>query len=201
VHPFYFLLGLVSWPFIRLLFRERIRGVENLPPGGFVLAPNHVSNLDPWPLGMPLWPRRQLHWMAKVELFKPVIGPIITWGGAFPVRRGEGDEGAIDTAVERVRAGDIVVIFPEGTRKEKGLIKRHQSRPRTGAARVALRSGAPLVPAAIGGTDRLLRLGPLKVAYGPPVELSDLGASDEREAAKEATDRLMAAIAKLQETL
>jgi 1-acyl-sn-glycerol-3-phosphate acyltransferase len=201
VHPFYFLLGLVSWPFIRLLFRERIRGVENLPPGGFVLAPNHVSNLDPWPLGMPLWPRRQLHWMAKVELFKPAIGRIITWGGAFPVRRGEGDEGAIDTAVERVRAGDIVVIFPEGTRKEKGLIKRHQSRPRTGAARVALRSGAPLVPAAIGGTDRLLRLGPLKVAYGPPVELSDLGASDEREAAKEATDRLMAAIAKLQETL
>jgi 1-acyl-sn-glycerol-3-phosphate acyltransferase len=201
VHPFYFLVGLVSWPFIRLLFRERIRGVENLPPGGFVLAPNHVSNLDPWPLGMPLWPRRQLHWMAKVELFKPAIGRIITWGGAFPVRRGEGDEGAIDTAVERVRAGDIVVIFPEGTRKEKGLIKRHQSRPRTGAARVALRSGAPLVPAAIGGTDRLLRLGPLKVAYGPPLELSDLGASDEREAAKEATDRLMAAIAKLQETL
>jgi 1-acyl-sn-glycerol-3-phosphate acyltransferase len=201
VHPFYFLLGLVSWPFIRLLFRERIRGADNLPPGGFVLAPNHVSNLDPWPLGMPLWPRRQLHWMAKVELFKPVLGRIITWGGAFPVRRGEGDEAAIETAVERVRAGDIVVIFPEGTRKEKGLVKRHQSRPRTGAARVALRAGAPLVPAAIGGTDRLLRLGPLRVAYGPPVELSDLEGGDEREAAREATDRLMAAIAKLQETL
>jgi hypothetical protein len=57
------------------------------------------------------------------------------------------------------------------------------------------------VPAAIGGTDRLLRLGPLKVAYGPPVELSDLEGTEEREAAKEATDRLMAAIAKLQETL
>jgi 1-acyl-sn-glycerol-3-phosphate acyltransferase len=201
VHPFYFLAGLVSWPFIRLLLRERVRGMDNLPPGGFVLAPNHVSNLDPWPLGMPLWPRRQLHWMAKVELFKPLVGRIITWGGAFPVRRGEGDEGAIDTAVERVRAGDIVVIFPEGTRKEKGLIKRHQSRPRTGAARVALRAGAPLVPAAIGGTDRLLRLGPLKVAYGPPVELSDLDSAHEREAAKEATDRLMAAIAKLKATL
>jgi 1-acyl-sn-glycerol-3-phosphate acyltransferase len=139
--------------------------------------------------------------MAKVELFKPVLGTLISWGGAFPVRRGEGDEGAIDTAVERVRAGDIVVIFPEGTRKEKGLIKRHQSRPRTGAARVALRSGAPLVPAAIGGTDRLLRLGPLKVAYGPPVDLSDLAGQDERKAAKEATDRLMDAIAKLKESL
>jgi 1-acyl-sn-glycerol-3-phosphate acyltransferase len=201
VHPFYFLVGLVSWPFIRLLFRERVQGAHNLPAGGFVLAPNHVSNLDPWPLGMPLWPRRQLHWMAKVELFKPVVGTLISWGGAFPVRRGEGDEGAIDIAVERVRAGDIVVIFPEGTRKEKGLIKRHQSRPRTGAARVALRSGAPLVPAAIGGTDRLLRLRPLKVAYGPPVDLSDLDGTDEREAAKEATDRLMTAIAKLRESL
>ncbi len=201
MHPFYFLVGLVSWPFIRLLFRERAQGVDNLPPGGFVLAPNHVSNLDPWPLGIPLWPRRQLHWMAKSELYKPVIGTLISWGGAFPVRRGEGDEGAIDTAVERVRAGDIVVIFPEGTRKEKGLIKRHQSRPRSGAARVALRSGAPLVPAAIYGTDRLLRLGPLKVAYGPPVDLSDLEGEDEREAAKEATDRLMKAISDLKENL
>jgi 1-acyl-sn-glycerol-3-phosphate acyltransferase len=201
VHPFYFLVGLVSWPVIRLLFRERATGLEHLPAGGFVLAPNHVSNLDPWPLGIPLWPHRQLHWMAKSELYKPVVGTLISWGGAFPVRRGERDEAAIETAVERVRAGEVVVVFPEGTRKEKGLIKRHQSRPRTGAARVALRAGAPLVPAAITGTDRLLRLGPLKVAYGPPVDLSGLDVSDERAAAKEATDRLMADIAKLKATL
>jgi 1-acyl-sn-glycerol-3-phosphate acyltransferase len=201
VHPFYWIAGLVSWPFIRGLLRERIRGLEHIPEGGFVLAPNHVSNLDPWPLGIPLWPRRQLHWMAKSELYKPVIGTLISWGGAFPVRRGERDEAAIETAVERVKAGEIVVIFPEGTRKEKGLIKRHEARPRTGAARVALRAGAPLVPAAIGGTDRLLRLGPLRVAYGPPVDLSDLNGADEREAAKVATDRLMADIAKLKETL
>jgi 1-acyl-sn-glycerol-3-phosphate acyltransferase len=201
VHPFYFVAGLLSWPVIRLLFRERARGLENLPEGGFVLAPNHVSNLDPWPLGIPLWPRRQLNWMAKSELYKPVVGTLISWGGAFPVRRGEGDEGAIETAVERVRAGNIVVIFPEGTRKEKGLIKKWESRPRTGAARVALRAGAPLVPAAIGGTDRLLRLGPLRVAYGPPVDLAGLDGGDEREAAKEATDRLMADIEKLKATL
>ena len=201
MHPFYFLIGLLSWPVIRLLFRERIHGVENLPEGGFVLAPNHVSNLDPWPLGVPLWPRRQLNWMAKSELYKPVIGTLISWGGAFPVRRGQRDEEAIETAVERVRAGAIVVIFPEGTRKEKGLIKRHESRPRTGAARVALRAGAPLVPAAIAGTDRLLRLGPLRVAYGPPVDLSGLDAEDERAASKEATDRLMADIEKLKATL
>jgi 1-acyl-sn-glycerol-3-phosphate acyltransferase len=201
VHPFYFLVGLVSWPVIRLLFRGRAKGLENIPEGGFVLAPNHTSNLDPWPLGIPLWPRRQLNWMAKSELYKPVIGKLITWGGAFPVRRGQGDEGAIETAVERVRAGEVVVIFPEGTRKEKGLVKRYESRPRTGAARVALRAGAPLVPAAIAGTDRLLRLGPLRVAYGAPVDLSGLNGADEREAAKQATERLMADIAKLKKTL
>jgi 1-acyl-sn-glycerol-3-phosphate acyltransferase len=200
VHPFYFALGLLSWPVIRGLFRERVQGLENLPEGGFVLAPNHVSNLDPWPLGMPLWPRRQLNWMAKRELYKPVVGTLISWGGAFPVRRGERDEGAIETAVERVREGAIVVIFPEGTRQRKGLIKRHESRPRTGAARVALRAGVPLVPAAIGGTDRILRLGPLSVAYGAPVDLSGLD-GDEREAAREATGRLMADIDRLKATL
>jgi 1-acyl-sn-glycerol-3-phosphate acyltransferase len=201
MHPFYWLAGLVSWPVVRLLFRERTRGLEHIPEQGFVLAPNHVSNFDPWPLGMPLWPRRQLHWMAKVELFKPLLGRIITWGGGFPVRRGERDESAIDTAVERVRAGEVVVVFPEGTRQRKGIVKRHQSRPHTGAARVAMRAGAPLVPAAIAGTDRLLRLGPLRVAYGPPVDLTGLNGADEREAAREATDRLMADIAKLKETL
>jgi 1-acyl-sn-glycerol-3-phosphate acyltransferase len=200
VHPFYFAVGLVSWPVIRGLFRERVRGIENLPDGGFVLAANHVSNLDPWPLGMPLWPRRQLNWMAKRELYKPVIGTLISWGGAFPVRRGERDEGAIETAVDRVREGGIVVIFPEGTRQRKGLIKRHEARPRTGAARVALRAGVPLVPAAIGGTDRILRLGPLSVAYGPPVDFSGLD-GDEREAAREATGRLMADIERLKSNL
>lgn len=200
MHPFYFVAGLLSWPLLRLVFRLRASGLENMPADGFVLAPNHTSNFDPWPLGMALWPRRQLHWMAKVELFKPVVGTLISWGGAFPVHRGKGDERAIATAVERVRAGEVVVIFPEGTRKEKGLIKRHQARPHTGAARVALRAGAPLVPAAIAGTDRLLRLGPLRVVYGRPVDLSGLE-GDEREAAQAATDRLMAEIARLRASL
>lgn len=200
MHPFYYAVGLVSWPVIRGLFRERVHGLENIPEGGFVLAPNHVSNLDPWPLGIPLWPQRQLNWMAKSELYKPVVGTLISWGGAFPVQRGTGDEGAIETAVERVKDGEVVVIFPEGTRQTKGLVKRYEARPRTGAARVALRAGAPLVPAAIGGTDRLLRLGPLSVAYGPPVDLAGLE-GDEREAAREATTRLMADIDKLKAAL
>jgi 1-acyl-sn-glycerol-3-phosphate acyltransferase len=84
-------------------------------------------------------------------------------------------------------------MFPEGTRQRKGLRKRWEARPHTGAARIAQRAGAPLVPAAIKGTDRLARLGPLRVAYGPPVEVSD----DPHET----TDRLMAEIRRFYETL
>lgn len=201
MHPFYWVAGLLSWPLLRGLFRLRASGLEHIPEGGFVLSPNHVSNFDPWPLGMPLWPRRQLHWMAKVELFKPVVGTLISWGGAFPVRRGTGDEQAIQTAVDRVRAGEVVVIFPEGTRREKGIVKRHRARPHTGAARVALAAGVPLIPAAIGGTHRLTRLGPLRVTYGPPVPLDDLGDLDLRRAAQTGTERLMTEIGKLEQTL
>ena len=68
------------------------------------------------------------------------------------------------------REGQPVVMFPEGTRRTKGLVKRFEARPRTGAARIALEAGVPLVPAAVAGTDKLLRLGKLRVAYGAPVD-------------------------------
>ena len=139
--------------------------------------------------------------MAKSELFNPVLGPIIKAGGAFRVRRGASDQEAIDTAIELCRAGEIVVMFPEGTRRKKGLVKRWEARPHTGAGRIALTARVPLVPAAIKGTDSLLRLGPLRVAYGPPIPLDDLRDGDEREAAQVATDRLMGAINELERSL
>jgi 1-acyl-sn-glycerol-3-phosphate acyltransferase len=194
----YLLIGFLTWPLIRFVFRLRARGVENLPQeGGFVLAANHLSNFDPWPLGMPLLPKRWLRFMGKSELFWPPLGWILRAGGAFPVRRGEGDLSAIATAVELVRAGEIVVMFPEGTRRKKGLVKKYQPRAHTGAARIALTAGAPLVPARIAGTDRLLRVGPFEVVYGPPLPLDDLREREPREAAQEATDRLMAEIERL----
>src|SRR3954447_16070693 len=149
--PLYWFAGGLSWPVVYWVFRLRPRGLEHLPEGGFVLAANHTSNFDPWPLGVPLWPRRQLRFMAKSELFNPLIGPIIKAGGAFKVRRGEGDVEAMRTAAELVTAGEIVVMFPEGTRRQKGLRKKHFPRAHTGAARIALSAGAPLVPAAIAG--------------------------------------------------
>jgi 1-acyl-sn-glycerol-3-phosphate acyltransferase len=197
VPPLYLLVGLVSWPVVMGLYRLRVRGLEHLPEGGFVLAANHTSNFDPWALGIPLLPRRQLRFMAKSELFNPVLAPMLRAGGAFKVRRGESDVEAMRTAAELVRSGEIVVMFPEGTRRRKGLRKRHVARAHTGAARIALNAGAPLVPAAIAGTDRLLRLGPLRVTFGEPLELSDLAGLDQKSAAEKATERLMTRIEEL----
>ena len=173
--PLYLVVGSLSWPVVKGLYRLRARGLEHIPEGGFVLAANHTSNFDPWPLGIPFLPRRQLRFMAKAELFNPILAPILRAGGAFKVRRGEGDVEAMRTAAELAREGEIVVMFPEGTRRKKGLRKKFEARPHTGAARIALAAGVPLVPAAISGTDRLSRLGPLRVAYGEPIDVSDLG--------------------------
>ena len=200
--PFYVCVGAISWPFLHGLYRLHAEGQENLPrEGGYVLAANHTSNFDPWPLGMPLWPRRFLRFMAKSELYWWPLGPIITAGGAFRVRRGERDAEAIATAVELARDGHVVAMFPHGTRQRKGLVKKHQPRAHTGAARIALEAGVPLVPAAIKGTDRLSRLGPLRVRYGKPIPLGDLTDAERSEAARVATDRLMTEIELLEDSL
>ena len=201
ISPLYLVAGSLSWPVVRGLYRLRARGLEHIPEGGFVLAANHTSNFDPWPLGIPFLPRRQLRFMAKAELFNPVLAPILRAGGAFKVRRGEGDVEAMRTAAQLAREGEIVVMFPEGTRQKKGLRKKFEARPHTGAARIALTAGVPLVPAAIGGTDRLSRLGPLRVAYGEPVDLSDLQEMETKRAATIATERLMGKIEELKATL
>jgi 1-acyl-sn-glycerol-3-phosphate acyltransferase len=200
--PFYLFVGAVSQPVLRGLYRLRAEGVENVPKdSGFVLAANHTSNFDPWPLALPLWPRRYLRFMAKSELFSWPLGPVITAGGAFPVRRGEGDLEAMEKAIGLVREGHAVVMFPEGTRRKKGLRKKHTARPHTGAARIALEAGVPLVPAAIAGTDRLSRLERLRVRYGKPVPLDDLRVQEVGLGARQATERLMADIEQLEEGL
>ena len=193
----------LSWPVLYGLFRLRARGRENLPAtGGYVLACNHLSSLDPWPLGLPLWPRRWLRFMAKSELYWWPLRLVLNGAGAFKIRRGLGDRDAIETALQLARDGHVIAMFPEGTRRAKGLVKKHEPRPRSGAARIALEARVPLIPAAVAGTDRLLRLGPLRIAYGPPIELDDLRTTDDlRSSSQEATERLMARIAELEASL
>lgn len=200
--PLYHVIAGLSWPILHGLYRLRARGREHLPEGGYVLACNHVSSFDPWPLGLPLWPKRFLRFMAKSELYWWPLRLVVDGAGAFPVHRGQADAAAIETAVRLAREGNVIAMFPEGTRRQKGLVKRFEARPRSGAARIALEAGVPLVPAAVAGTNRLLRLGPLRVAYGPPVDVDDLrGAADVRAAAQEATERLMERIYELEASL
>ena len=176
------------------MFRYRALGTEHLPAkGGYVLAAGHVSNLDPWPLALSLWPRRFLRFMAKSELFWFPLGPIIAACGAFKVHRGRADREAIQTAVDLARSGHVIAMFPEGTRRRKGLRKKYRAEAHSGAARIAIEAGVPLVPAGIKGTNGLRRLERWRVRYGPPVERSDDAA--------ETTERLMAAIHELESSL
>ena len=166
--PFYLLMGSLSHAVLRGFFRLRVSGTENLPKeGGFVLASNHLSNLDPWPLALEVWPR-VVRFMAKAEAIEtPVLGRFISAQGAFPVRRGERDSAALEAAIGYLRAGDPLVMFPEGTRRKPGREIKHH----TGAARVAMEAGVPLIPAAISGTEKLKKFGAQTVRYGPAVQL------------------------------
>jgi 1-acyl-sn-glycerol-3-phosphate acyltransferase len=187
----------VSRPFVEKLYRLDVAGLEHVPAqGGFVVAANHTSNLDPWPLAVALRPR-PLHFMAKHEAWRPPLKWVIAAAGSFPVRRGEGDIEALRTAMRLCREGRVMAMFPEGTRRSKGLRKRHRPRPHSGAARIALGAGVPLVPAALSGMDRLSRLGPLRLRFGTPIPLDDLQHLPSRTAADEATRRLWAEIERL----
>jgi 1-acyl-sn-glycerol-3-phosphate acyltransferase len=191
---FYSFVALLSWPLVHLVFRYRVLGKEHLPAeGGYVLAAGHVSNLDPWPLAFALWPKRFLRFMAKSELFWFPLGPMLAGAGAFKVHRGRADREALETAVRLAQEGNVIAMFPEGTRRRKGLRKKHRAGAHSGAARIAIDAGVPLVPAGIKGTDGLRRFERWQVRYGPPVQVSDDAA--------ETTERLMAAIHELEASL
>ena len=195
----YMFIAAVSRPLLRLVWRYDAQGLENLPrDGGFVLAAGHHSNFDPWPLGLALTKTHFVRFMAKSELFWWPLGPILVRIGGFKVRRGEADREALSTARRLAREGNVVAMFPEGTRRSKGLRKRRQADVHDGAARIALGAAVPLVPAALAGTEQLGRLAQLKVRYGPPIPVEDLHGMPRREAARIATERLMEQIYELE---
>src|SRR5262249_21961614 len=134
-------------------------------------------------------------YMTRADIFYPAVQPLLASAGLFPVHRGPCPVAAVAAATEFARAGRVVVIFPEGTRRKKARDRR--TSPRPGAAYVALMAGVPLVPAAIAGTERL-REAPWRVAFGPPVEVADLQRLPPRLAARKATERLWHRIEQLQ---
>jgi 1-acyl-sn-glycerol-3-phosphate acyltransferase len=190
--PFWEISGRIVSVILRRLFRFTRAGTEHVPPsGGTLIVSNHLSNRDPVLVGAAALPR-PVHFMAKAELFRvPILGGVIRRLGAFPVRRGEADREAIRTARELLDAGEAVVMFPEGTRSRDGRL-----RPAfPGAGSLALQPGITVVPAAVWGSQR--RFGPIRVVFGPPVDLSGVEGRSRSERAHEATRRVMQAIADL----
>jgi 1-acyl-sn-glycerol-3-phosphate acyltransferase len=133
---------------LKVLRRWEILGAENLPAaGGVVLVANHVSYWDPVTIICAF--RRQVFFMAKSELFKiPLVGYAVRTSGAIPVRRDATDRNAVRTALRLLQAGEVVGVFPEGTRSKSG----EMLKPHLGAAMIALKAGTPVVPVAVSGT-------------------------------------------------
>lgn len=191
--------------FCRLFFGLRVEGVERIPrSGAFVVVANHCSNLDPPMLGWATGHQvgRIVHFMAKIEMRTwPVIGWLATQSGVYFVRRGEGDRAAQRFSLDALADGRPIALFPEGTRSRDGRMRAFKD----GAAYLAMRSGAPVLPVGIGGSHRMFpgrsRLPHrtrVTVRIGEPFALSDgpMGRVD-REVLAEATARLSAAVADL----
>lgn len=150
------------------LYHVELRGTERIPAtGGVILVANHESLFDPWLLALAT--PRPVHYMAKSELWKyPLVGRTLDAFGAFPVERGTGDSTAISKAAELVRRGEVLGMFPQGTSKQ--LERRPYHR---GAARLALATGAPIVPVRLVGTRGFPRPGrpPTRVLVGEPIHV------------------------------
>jgi 1-acyl-sn-glycerol-3-phosphate acyltransferase len=190
----------------RSITRVRVEGaIDEIPSNGpVILAANHISNGDAVILGAWLTKRlgRRIHWLGKREMFDwPIVGWMARNGGVHPVDRDGADVDAFRTAERVLNEGQVLMIFPEGTRSPTGELQK----PKDGLAMLALRTGAPIVPIGIADTDRVWPKGRLlprpgghaTMRVGRPFRLSDELASglDRKSAKTAATDLIMRRIA------
>lgn len=193
----YSLLQIIFGLFFKILFRAEIIGRENMPKdGAVILAANHMSNWDPPFVATFL--SRPVSYMAKAELFaNPVFGAAIRACHAFPVKRGAADRSAIKAALQVLRQGKCLGLFPEGTRSRNGRMRKAEA----GVGLIASLTDAPVVPAAIIGTDHIFANGgcfpKLKVIYGKPLRF--LGDHKDKEQLEAFSQSIMDRIAELKE--
>jgi 1-acyl-sn-glycerol-3-phosphate acyltransferase len=174
-------------PYLLLVHRARCIDSHHIPADGpVIIAPNHFSFLDHFFVAVFL--RRKVHFMAKSQLFQRPLQFIFTHGGVFPVRRGHHDEEAFRTAHAVLARGDVVVMYAEAGRSRSGEL----GKPRHGLGRLALESGAPVVPTAIAGTEQArnwkrLQFPKVTVQFGEPVRFEQVAepTKDEAQAASE----------------
>lgn len=174
---------------LKPLYRIEVKGRENFPKdGGVILCTNHISNLDPPVVGITC--PRPVSFMAKEELFRaPILKWILPHVKAFPVKRGMSDRGALRAGLKLLKEGEVLGLFPEGTRSKTGKIGKGLA----GAGFFALRSEAKIMPCAIIGPYK--PFGKLKVVYGNPIDFTEL--KKEKISVEDATEIIMDEIKKI----
>jgi 1-acyl-sn-glycerol-3-phosphate acyltransferase len=192
----------VAWmrPFVWWAAQKTIEGRENIPKKGpLIFVCNHLSEADP-PLLAVAMPRR-ITWLVKAEWFKtPIASQMFKMSGMIPIRRHEADRQALRKAIEALENGEVLGIFPEGTRSKDKVLHEGEE----GAAYVALKTSAQILPVAIWGTqdaklprDILKRTKGVHIRFGKPFMISSLGARIQREDVERGTETIMKAIASL----
>lgn len=170
-------------PLLRVFFGLRVTGKQNVPEAGAaIIAPNHKSFWDAFFIAAVL--RRNIRFMGKAELFEGRRGRLFIALGAFPVRRGASDTEAMETARTVLQQGEVLALFPEGTRVRDPDVL---GTPKRGAVRLALETGAPLIPTAMTGTEKRRFHLPrsVQISFGEPIDVAG------REATPEAAAELL----------
>ena len=202
------MLYAVTWPlmkgFMRVMFAFlggfRREGLAHIPrTGGVLICPNHLSDADPAAVAVAL--PRSAYFMAKSEIFDiPILGKLVRHFRGFPVKRDHADRKALRYAEDLLKAGEAVVIFPEGGGNAKATLQPLHP----GALLIALRTRVPVIPAAVVNTNKVWTYGapvphragvPVSVTFGPPLDLSDL--YGKRGAVEHATRRLTERLAEM----
>lgn len=185
----------------RLCGGHCVRGAENVPDeGGALIASNHVSHLDPPVVGTAI--RRRSYYFAAAELFRnPIFGGFIRKCYAFPVRRGEADRSALKAAIQLLEMGELLTMFPEGTRSHTGEISEFD----LGAALAASRARVPIIPCALSGTNLILprgakwlRRGRVAVTFGEPIDTLKYGEKPGKEDLRRITEEVEASVRSMQ---
>lgn len=186
----YYLVGFITG----ILHPVTVEGLDRIPRSGALLCPNHSSDWDPVLVALKLPINYRLHIMAKEELFRnPVLGYILGKVGAFPVSRGSNDIQSVKTAMQAIKSGDNLLMFPEGTTIHDGVgyADGLPAHAHGGVAMIGIRTGAVLVPVFVDGKKRLFHR--TRIIFGEPYKPQITGRHGTAEEVQQAADGVLAA--------
>lgn len=186
----YYLVGLIA----DILHPVSVEGMDRLPSGGVLLCPNHASDWDPVLVALKLPVNYRLHIMAKEELFRnPALGWILRKVGAFPVSRGNNDIQSVKTAMQAIKSGDNLLMFPEGTtvRNGVGYADGLPAHAHGGVAMIGIRTGATLIPVFVDGEKKLFHR--TRIIFGEPYQPQITGRHGTAEEIQQVADGVLAA--------